>query len=360
MTRVQSPLYDLTKTFEENFNHPLFFPKPPFVRPPTPPSSWTSFLGFPLRSPIGAAPCAVTTGQGIQQLADLGFDVLTYKTIRCRAQASHPLPNIVYVDCEQPLRETDLAQPLFEKKQAVQETQKIAISNSFGNSCLTPEQVQADIQLAKNSLHAGQILIVSIYGEGATARELSTDFAAAAELAKQAGADILELNLSCPNVFTQEPLYRHPELVKSVISAVIQATSLPVLVKIGWLPESYSLATLLQAVARAGAQGLSAVNSLPMWVLNSVQQPVFGKRLISGVSGYPIKDLALSFIRRLQAYNQHHHLQLAIVGMGGITAPEHFIEFLDAGADVALSATGMMWNPFLALDYHQRKFLCLH
>jgi hypothetical protein len=40
--------------------------------------------------------------------------------------------------------------------------------------------------------------------------------------------------------------------------------------------------------------------------------------------------------------------------MGGITIPEHFNQFLNSGADIALSATGMMWNPYLAAQFHQQ------
>ena len=50
---------------------------------------------------------------------------------------------------------------------------------------------------------------------------------------------------------------------------------------------------------------------------------------------------------------KEERLDLALVGCGGIMLPSQFDEFLSAGAQVAMSATGMMWDPFLALRYHE-------
>jgi len=48
-------------------------------------------------------------------------------------------------------------------------------------------------------------------------------------------------------------------------------------------------------------------------------------------------------------------LDLTILATGGITKAEHFDLFFNAGADIALSATGAMWNPYLANEYHQQQ-----
>ncbi|TKW70378.1 MAG: hypothetical protein DI543_28895, partial [Bradyrhizobium icense] len=111
---------------------------------------------------------------------------------------------------------------------------------------------------------------------------------------------------------------------------------------------------LLTSAARAGASGISAINSISMRVLNKNHHPAFGKRIYSGVSGYPIRRLALQVVKKLVQINQTEKLNLVILGMGGITLPEHFDEFFNVGADIALSATGMMWNPYLATQFHQR------
>jgi dihydroorotate dehydrogenase (NAD+) catalytic subunit len=352
---VLSPLYDIGKTFEENFRNPPFtLINPPFRQWP-PKDQWVSFLGFFLASRIGAAACAVTTGKGIALLARLGFDVLTYKTIRRRAYPSHPLPNIVYLDRERVLSEFDLDTPIFTQDSPVS-IEKIAISNSFGNGCLEPEVLVQDIAFAKNSLSEGQVLIVSVYGEGDTLDAVASDFSETALLAQQAGADMVELNLSCPNLLKKgEPIYWDAEAVYKITSHVVaRVGTLPVLVKLGLLPAPSPLNKILETLARAGASGVSAITSISLRVVDEAQEPAFGKRIFSGVSGYPIRPLALQCIKEIVQINRKKKLGLAVLGMGGITHPDHFKEFLNAGADIALSATGMMWNPYLASQYHQQ------
>jgi hypothetical protein len=56
---------------------------------------------------------------------------------------------------------------------------------------------------------------------------------------------------------------------------------------------------------------------------------------------------------------EQEKLGLTLIGGGGITLPEHFDLFYDAGADFAMTATGMMWNPYLAIHYHQKEHSCL-
>jgi len=357
MLSVSSPLYDINKTFEENFSNPSF----PSIRQPTriwpDRTQWVSLLGYPLASKIGAAACAATTGKGVALLAQLGFDVLTYKTIRRQAYPTHPLPNIVHVECERTFDYSDLKEVLFTKDKPEKISNKIAISNSFGNGCLEPRVVMQDIAFSKNSLAEGQVLIVSVYGEGDSLQSMSQDFSAAALMAKEAGADIIELNFSCPNLMKSgEPLYWNIEYVSQITASVAKCIGdIPILLKLGLIHEQEPPLNLLVSAARAGASGISAINSISMRVLNKNHHPAFGKRIYSGVSGYPIRQLALQCIKKLVQINQTEKLNLVILGMGGITIPEHFNEFLNEGADIALSATGMMWNPYLAAQFHQQK-----
>lgn len=356
MSSVSPPLYDIHKTFEENFSNPPFSSLIPPSRPYSSKNNRIRFLGHPLSSCIGAAACAVTTGKGIALLARFGFDVLTYKTIRRHVYPSHPLPNIVYLDRDNVLSESDLDKSIYIKDKPLS-AEKIAISNSFGNGCLESDILIQDIAFAKSALLEGQVLIVSVYGEGETLQATANEFAETAFFAQQAGADVIELNLSCPNLLKKgEPIYCDTEAVYKITSQVVNRMGgFPVLVKLGLLPEAYSLSKILEAITRAGARGVSAINSISMRVIDQSQQPVFGKRIFSGVSGYPIRPLALQFVEKISQINQKQKLDLAILGMGGITLPDHFNEFFNAGADIALVATGMMWNPYLAFQYHQQQ-----
>ncbi|KAF5278286.1 hypothetical protein FQR65_LT15691 [Abscondita terminalis] len=291
MLSVSSPLYDISKTFEENFSNPFFHSirPPPRVWPDR--TKWSSLLGYSLASKIGAAACAVTTGEGVALLAQLGFDVLTYKTIRRQASPTHPLPNIVYLECEKLLNYADLKEVLFTKNKPEKIRDNIAISNSFGNGCLEPMVIMEDIAFAKNSLVEGQVLIVSVYGEGDSLKSMSQDFAAAALIAKEAGADIIELNFSCPNLMKSgEPLYWSIEHVSQITALVVKCIGdTPVVLKLGLIHGHESPLNLLVSAAKAGARGISAINSISMRVLNKDHQPAFGKRIYSGVSVDTIK-----------------------------------------------------------------------
>ena len=110
----------------------------------------------------------------------------------------------------------------------------------------------------------------------------------------------------------------------------------------------------LSAAARAGVRGVSGINTISMKVLDKKGDPALGPgRLTSGICGNPIRHAALEFIQQARAINEKEKLGLAIIGTGGVTLPEHFTEFLNAGADIVMTATGMMWDPYLALRHHE-------
>ena len=62
--------------------------------------------------------------------------------------------------------------------------------------------------------------------------------------------------------------------------------------------------------------------------------------------------MAHHFIRDAAKIIAEQKLDLTLLGCGGIMRAEHFDDFLEAGAQVAMSATGFMWDPYLAMRYH--------
>lgn len=122
-------------------------------------------------------------------------------------------------------------------------------------------------------------MIVSVYGEGDSLSATSEDFAAVALMAKEAGADIIELNLSCSNLMKSgESLYWSVEHVSQITTCVVKCIGdIPVLLKLGLIHEQELPLKLLISAARAGARGVSAINSISMCVLNEKHHPAFGK-----------------------------------------------------------------------------------
>ena len=156
------------------------------------------FLGFEIETPFGLAPCPISLSEGITKFAQEGCSVLTYKTIRSTETKIHPAPNFLPLECTQHLNKKELTTPLYVSKTATQ-----TWANSYGIGCNNLEWVKKDIQKAKSALHNGQVLIVSIYGQQTETKKIEQDFADLALFAKEAGADIIEANLSCPNLAGQ-------------------------------------------------------------------------------------------------------------------------------------------------------------
>ena len=344
-----SPIYDIHKTYLENIRQgPIFhgtIPKRIWKEE----KEWSRFLGYSIASKIGVPAGPLLDSRWCQLAAALGFDIITYKTIRSTSFQGHPLPNIVMVrksseGCvEQIPDEAD---------------NSMSITNSFGMPSMPKEFLLEDIAKARKSLVKGQILIVSVVGTPKEGLSLEEDFARATLIAKEAGAHAIEANFSCPNVATEEgSLYLDAKEAYRIAYQVVKAASpLPVVIKLGVFPGIKRLKEILVALAKAKVRAVQGINSLPMKVIRTDGSSALGTgRETSGICGKIIRPEALSFIRQAAHIIQKERLDLELAGCGGVTQPEDFDDFLMHGAQVALSATGMMWNPYLAANWHQNK-----
>lgn len=90
-------------------------------------------------------------------------------------------------------------------------------------------------------------------------------------------------------------------------------------------------------------------------VLTADGSPALGPdRPTSGVCGAPIRQAALDFVRAARSIIDNRQLGLTLIGVGGVSCGQHVADMLAAGADFVQSATGMMWNPLLAHEYHSQ------
>lgn len=333
------PLYDVDKTFTQNIQqetHCYAF----------------SLFNYLLNTPLGIPACAIMTSKGISVMAKLGFSVFTYKTIRSSACAGHSLPNICLVCGNQQLQYNDIG-TLIRTTDNIKSIADVALANSFGNNALSLEESCIDIAKARAALSQGQILIVSIFGSDNRKRSCVQDFVYVARAAVKAGAHIIEANLSCPNLGCTHELYKDETAVFEICAAIVKTIHpIPLIIKVGVFDYETQMRNTLIAAAQAGARGVCGINTIPMRVQNELGMPYFGAdRFIAGVSGNPIKSLALEFVKAAKKISQEENLNLVILATGGITAPEHFDHFLNAGATIAMSASGAMYNPNLAFEY---------
>lgn len=357
------PIYDINKTYKENIEAGHSFTGEIYARRAPQEKEWKSFLEYKVASPIGVPAGPLLSSNWIGLAASLGFDILTYKTIRSHAFPAHSLPNMVYV-----VPDTIPYPEGFKRKDSLPIAQQIdmphrnlsdlSVSNSFGNPSMSPAFLLEDIARANQLLSPGQVMVVSVFGSLASGKDPLQDFVDTAELAKEGGAQIIEANFSCPNVELKEgAIYLDPNLVFKFAREIARAIHpLPLIIKVGLFETASQMQKVMIMAAKAGVRGFSGINTVSMNIFNNKGGPALGEnRLRSGVCGGVIRRAAIEFIKKASHINKREKLDLTIIGVGGITLPEHFDLFLDVGASVAMTATGMMWDPYLATRYHIMK-----
>ncbi|MDB5082329.1 MAG: hypothetical protein JWP00_4253 [Chloroflexi bacterium] len=325
------------------------------------------FVGYPVNSTLGVPAGPLLNSAYIKLYARLGFDVLTYKTVRTGYFPSHPFPNVRPVETAPGWYHHPGDKPSLYTLPALDESQpqlNLSITNSFGMPSRDPAVWREDVAEAKAGLNTGQILVVSVVGtvrHGANLEDLAHDFAQASAWAAEAGADIVEANLSCPNVSSGEgSLYQSPAAVSAVARAMWAAlgAKTPFLLKVGFLEDQALVQQIVEAAARNGASGLAAINTIPAKVYQAEGQAALpGEgRLVSGICGAGIKEAGLSMTARLLAARNQVGLakeSFSIVGVGGVMTGTDALDYLKLGADGVQSGTGAMWNPYLAVELKQ-------
>ncbi len=348
------PLINIGLPFLENFSRGPFFngTVPQTIKKQK--NLQRTFFGYTINSPLGVPACPATANaKGIQLLSSLGFDIFTCKTIRSTPSPIYPSPNIVFIEPPKTFDPTKTNSPIKQRNSQQKAMSELSIANSIGNPSFELEGTLKEISNARQSLQKGQILIASIFGTDTQKRSMIDDFVYLAQRTKDAGFNAVEANFSCPNVENGSSIYTDSKLVEELTRKMVRVLKdTPLILKVGYIHDRTLMKKVLTAAARAGAQGICSINTISRPVVNKENKTVFPGRNKAGISGAPIRNAALSFMRNASTINARDKLNLTLLGTGGITLPEHFDLFFDAGADIAMSATGTMWNPYLALRYY--------
>jgi len=169
----------------------------------------------------------------------------------------------------------------------------------------------------------GVPLIASIFGGTVT------EFADVARIINRSEPDLLEVNISCPNVGDEfgTPFAGSIESAAAVTEAVKAAATCPVTVKLA--PNVPDIARIAAAVVEAGADALTAINTMPGMVIDSVSgKPLLHNR-VGGISGPALKPIALRCV-----YEIAQAVSVPIIGTGGVSTGQDAAEMLMAGASV--------------------------
>lgn len=328
--------YDIAQSYEWNYQHA---PEPDCSERAAAVSGEWTFCGLPVASPLGMPAGPLLNSAWIHYYAARGFDVLTYKTVRSRFRASFDPPNLLPVTGPPLTAEGS-------ELQAAAAAQSWAIS--FGMPSRDPEEWRADVERARRGLGAGQVLSVSVVASpeaGWTIGDIAADFAQCARWAAESGAQVVEANLSCPNVCTKESdLYLSAE-ASGEIAATVRARlprEIPLALKVGLFQNEEQADALVRAVS-PHAQAISAANSITARVVGQ-----FGG-LRRGIGGAVITARCLEETLMLSRLIRAAGWPLRLIAVGGVMTGQDVRDRLAAGAEHVHLATAPMLDPNVGL-----------
>lgn len=163
------------------------------------------------------------------------------------------------------------------------------------------------------------------YVEGA--RLIDEDAAWRAQAGRQA-VDMIELNISCPNVKAGGMAYGiNTEVAREVVRQVRGATTLPLVVKLS--PNAEDIVGMAVMCQEEGADGVSLINTFSAMKIDIYKRRSMFDNLYAGLSGPAIKPIALRMVHQVC-----RAVTFPVMGMGGISSTEDIIEFIMAGATV--------------------------
>lgn len=185
-----------------------------------------------------------------------------------------------------------------------------------------------------------KIVIASIMGTN------EEDWEELARLVEEAGADMIEMNLSCPQMTSHamgSDVGTSPELCKKYCAAVKRGSKLPMMAKM--TPNVTDMVVVAKASMEGGADGIATINTIKSIANVDLDRKVGlpavnGKGAISGYSGKAVKPIALRFMQQLRSAEGFENLPIS--GIGGIETWEDAVEFILLGASTLQVTTGVM------------------
>ena len=162
----------------------------------------------------------------------------------------------------------------------------------------------------------------------------------------EAGADLIELNFSCPQMTSHAmgaDVGQNPDLVYQYTKAVKESTHVPVIAKM--TPNIGDMSVPALAAIKAGADAISTINTIKsitnIDLDNMTAMPVVnGKSSVSGYSGAAVKPIGLRFMHELKTHPEVKHIPIS--GMGGVETWEDALEYILLGASNVQVTTSVM------------------
>ncbi len=266
-----------------------------------------NLCGVQLKNPVIAASGTFGFGREFNELYDIGqLGGISTKGLTMEVRAGNPVPRIA--------------------------ESRGVILNAVGLQNPGVEHFLAcDLDWLKST---GTCVIANVAG-----KTLDDYYAICAKL--DGKVDMIELNISCPNVKSGGMAFGiKPQSVEEVTKAAKSALSkTPLIVKLS--PNVESIATNAKAAENGGADCVSLINTLTGMAIDiEKRRPIIANNT-GGVSGAGVKPIAVRMV-----YEVAQAVKIPIIGMGGITCAEDAIEFLMAGATAVQVGTANFTDPY--------------
>ncbi|SEW34899.1 dihydroorotate dehydrogenase [[Clostridium] fimetarium] len=156
--------------------------------------------------------------------------------------------------------------------------------------------------------------------------------------------DLLEINISCPNVKEGGIAFgQDPKAIEQITAAVKKHAKQPIIMKLS--PNVTDITEMARAAEAGGADALSLINTITGMKIDIDKRQFAVANKTGGLSGPAIKPIAVRMV-----YQVANAVKLPIIGMGGITTAEDAIEFILAGATAVSVGTANFANPYATIE----------
>jgi len=243
------------------------------------------------------------SGLTLKRVVDAGAGAVVTKSVGLEPREGYPNPTVVQAEC--------------------------GLLNAVGLPNPGVHYFSQEIREAKK---LGVPIIVSVYSFS------SEEFAEVAKAATEAGADAIELNVSCPHVEkTGAEIGQSPQLVAEIVKKVKDGVDRPVFAKL--TPNVANIAEVAKAATEAGADAITAINTVKAMAIDvETARPILANK-IGGLSGTAIKPIAVRCV-----YEVYREVDVPVIGCGGISTWRDAVEFILAGASAVQIGTAIAFN----------------
>ena len=181
-------------------------------------------------------------------------------------------------------------------------------------------------------------IIVNVCGKS------TEDYCEVVERLSDEDIDMMEINISCPNVKEGGIAFgQNPKAAEEITKAVMKYAKQPVIMKLS--PNVTDITEMARAVEAGGADAVSLINTLTGMKIDINRKTFALANKTGGVSGPIVHPIAVRMV-----YQVANAVKLPIIGMGGISSAEDAIEMILAGASAVSVGTANFHNPAVTLE----------